>query len=659
VAVSEISGMVFTGDHSQVDARAPVLAAGGIPRPADVVVAAGMNNLPRPPAGVFVGREDVLSRLAAGLSGGGGAVMAQAVFGLGGVGKSELALQYAHAHRGRYAPIWWVTSEDGSQVEAGLAALAGRICPELALAATTSEAAGWAVTWLQAHPGWLLILDDVSDPGDVEPMLGQLHGGRILLTTRRDTGCQRIADPVRLDVLAPAPAAALITAATGRTGPRDTPVAEEIAAELGFLPLALDQAAAYITQARIPLARYLELLRQHPTRMYAAGAVGGQAQRTIARLWDITLQAISRADRGAAGLLRVLACYAPDAIARSIIGGRDAGPEEDEALGLLASYSMITLTAEAVSMHKLVQAAILGAPGDTGTTTPPQDMAVEWLDEVLPPDPDTNVTAWPFLRALIPHAEAVAGAYPAGEEPAALARVLNEIAVFHRSQGSYQDALRLGFSALDIAQRVYGDGHPEIATFLGNLAATCGKLGRHAEALPLKERALAVTEATLGPDHPSTAERVGNLAQTYSALGRHAEALPLKERALAVTEATLGPDHPSTAELVGNLAQTYGDLGRHAEALPLKEQALAVTEATLGPDHPRTALRLGNLAVTYSALRRDAEALPLDERALAVTEAALGPTTPAPQCALATSPGLTVLWGGMRRHCRWSGERWR
>jgi tetratricopeptide (TPR) repeat protein len=639
--------MVFTGDRVRVDARSLVLPSGGIPRPADKVISAGMNNLPRPPAGVFVGRRDALVLLETGLSGGGGVMMTQAVFGLGGVGKSELALQYAHSHRASYELIWWVTAEDASQVEAGLAGLAGRICPELALTATTAEAAAWAVTWLQCHAGWLLILDDVSDPGDVEPLLGQLHGGHVLLTTRRDTGWQRIAAPVRLEVLAPGPAAALITANTGTADPGDTHVAGEIAEELGFLPLALDQASAYITRGRIPLSRYLELLREHPARMYAAGATGGHAQRTIARLWDITLKAVSRADPAGVGLLRVLACYAPDAIPRRIIGGGNANAGEDEALGLLASYSMITLTADAVSMHRLVQAVILSAPDDSDSAQRPQGTAVEWLDDALPRDPDTNVAAWPFLRAFIPHAAAVAGRYAPGEEPAALARVLTGVAVFHRSQGSYQDALRLGFTALGIAQRVYSDGQPEIAAFLGNLAATYGALGRHAEALPLKERALAVAEATVGPDHPSTALRLGNLAQTYSALGRHAEALALKERALAVTEATLGPDHPSTALRLGNLAATYTALRRHAEALPLKERALAVSEATLGPEHPRTALRLGNLARTYSALGRHAEALALKERALAVTEAALGPEHPSTAVRLGN---LARTYSALGRH---------
>src|SRR5580658_516705 len=119
VAASEVSGVVVTGDQARVDARALVLGAGSIPRPADAVMAAGMHNLPRPPAAVFVGRGDALARLEAGLSGGGSVVVTQAVYGLGGVGKSELALQYAHAHRGGYRLVWWVNAEDASRVEAG------------------------------------------------------------------------------------------------------------------------------------------------------------------------------------------------------------------------------------------------------------------------------------------------------------------------------------------------------------------------------------------------------------------------------------------------------------------------------------------------------------------------------------------------------------
>jgi hypothetical protein len=90
---------------------------GPMPQPADVVAAAGMNNLPRPPAAVFVGRESAMARLQAALSGQGSAVVTQAVHGLGGVGKSELALQFAHHHRKQYPVIWWVTADNAARAE--------------------------------------------------------------------------------------------------------------------------------------------------------------------------------------------------------------------------------------------------------------------------------------------------------------------------------------------------------------------------------------------------------------------------------------------------------------------------------------------------------------------------------------------------------------
>jgi len=192
---------------------------------------------------------------------------------------------------------------------------------------------------------------------------------------------------------------------------------------------------------------------------------------------------------------------------------------------------MITLTAGAVSIHKLVQAVILTAPGSTGDDgEQARDTALEWLDEVMPGKPSSDVAGWPLMRALIPQAGSIASRYAPGEEPASLDRVLSQVGTFHQMQGAYQDALRLRLNALDIAQRIYGDSHRETAIDMGNLAITYGALGRYADAMPLEERALAITETALGPDHPDTARCLGNLAATYLAIGRTADALPLEQR---------------------------------------------------------------------------------------------------------------------------------
>jgi len=587
-----------------------------VPHPAEVSLPGPAAGLPRRPARVFEGRDGALGVLAGGLAARGGVVVTQAVYGLGGVGKSELALQYAHANRSDYPLTWWITADGPRQLEAGLAGLAGRLCPLVAVAGTTADAAGWAMGWLQAHDGWLLILDNVEDPADIEPLLAQLGGGHVIITSRRDADWTRLADPVRLDVLDPAAAAQLLVRRTGQHGTADEQAAAQLAGELGFLPLALDQAAAYIVQQRVTPADYLDSLHRHPARMHAAGGAGGDAQRTIARLWDLHITAIRDSSPAAARLLGVIARYAPDAIPRAMLGGTASREDTDEALGLLTSYSLITLTTETVSIHRLLQAVILTRPDDTGGDARGlRETALDWLNNVIPDDPYQNVAGWPLLRALVPHAEALSGHFPPGGQPEALGCAQNQVALFLQSQGAYARALPLLEQALAITEAALGPDHPGTATAMGNLAGTYRELGRAADALPLHERALAITEATLGPDHPGTANQLNNLAATYRELGRAADALPLHERALAITEATLGPDHPDTAIRLKDLAAIYRALGRPADALPLAERALTITEAALGPDHPDTAARLNNLAVTYRALGRPADALALEERA--------------------------------------------
>ena len=133
VAAETLSGQVATGDH----ARFVTLAPGTILAPDQVTPAGRVEYLPRFPARVFTGRKVALAELRHGLAGDGSAVVTQAIYGLGGIGKSELALHYACARRADYRLVWWITADSPAQIEVGLAALAARLCPAVALAGTT------------------------------------------------------------------------------------------------------------------------------------------------------------------------------------------------------------------------------------------------------------------------------------------------------------------------------------------------------------------------------------------------------------------------------------------------------------------------------------------------------------------------------------------
>src|SRR5262249_13902982 len=154
-------------------------------------------------------------------------------------------------------------------VQQGLADLAGALQPALTGALPIEALAEWAQQWLAGHTGWLLILDNVNDPADIAPLLARTHPqGRFLITSRLATVWHNI--PVgRLAGLAPADAPALLTRITTAAGPRDLDGATELCAELGHLPLAVEQAAAYLAQSPLPTPRaYLAMLNQYPAAMY-------------------------------------------------------------------------------------------------------------------------------------------------------------------------------------------------------------------------------------------------------------------------------------------------------------------------------------------------------------------------------------------------------
>ncbi|MFJ4367124.1 tetratricopeptide repeat protein, partial [Streptomyces chartreusis] len=566
--------MIATGDRARIEQRTLVLPPDALQAAIHDEEIARLSNLPAPDSRVFKGRDDALAVLRE-LPSTGTGIVAQSVRGMGGIGKSTLVLHHAHAYLAAgHGPVWWIEASSSAAVTAGLASLATALNPVHA-ALPLDEAAAWATIWLQGRTGWLLIFDNAEEPTDLRPYLGRLSTGQVLVTTRRDLPWQDLGTPLRLETLTPEASVAVLQEIIGCDSDADAAALGELADELGHLPLALQQAGAYLAQTRTSAASYLVQLRADPAGILAATAPGDPQQRTIAQLWSITLSALLADEHDAVDLLRILAYCAPEPLPRRVLANALPTLQAlNHALGVLAAYSIITLTDTTVTVHRLVQAVLRISTPEPVTpsqlgflrrllhrsipTPPPHssESALKLLHAALPSGRPDDVQEWPEWQTLLPHM---------------------------RAANAHEYAPGMA---------------SHLATVLGQAAFYLWARGLAVEALPLEERALQVTEAALGPDHPDTALRLGNLAAIFSALGRHAEALPLKERALQISEAAFGPDHPDTALRLGNLAFTLSDLGRHTEALPLKERALQISEAAFGPDHPDTALRLGNLAFT-------------------------------------------------------------
>ncbi|MEA5362491.1 AAA family ATPase [Amycolatopsis sp., V23-08] len=397
----------------------------------------GLSRIPLDTA-LFVGRTDELDQLDAVLDGSGRAVVV-AVHGLGGVGKSTLAARFAHRHAGRFGFQWWITADSPAALDTGLGDLAEAILPAAAdLPVEQRTALG--VRWLATHEDWLLVLDNATSPQEVAALLSRVRTGTIVVTSRQRSGWLAAGGTVSLDVLAADEALQLLARIVGSEWPEaDLAGADRLCAELGWLPLAVEQAGAYLAQTRISPDAYLDLLARFPARMFTATAEGGNAQRTMARGWHVTLDRL--ADTAAAGrVLRQLAWFAPDGIPRDLLAGEVEEPELSEALGRLAAYSMVTLTGNTVSVHRLVQ-AVTRTPDPTDPHRQPADIAAArdstatvlaaTLSDLVPHTP----ADWPAYRMVLPHARALLEHARPDTDTTQTSRLLNDLSLYLEGQG--------------------------------------------------------------------------------------------------------------------------------------------------------------------------------------------------------------------------------
>ncbi|MGP8303383.1 tetratricopeptide repeat protein [Streptomyces inhibens] len=623
-----VAGDGAVGMHFEHATMLPPEAFGPV---GSVVYPPGLMNLPVR-QGLFVGRDRELALIDRALADAsvGGTV---AVHGLGGVGKSALVAHWAASRGGEFHPVWWITADTPANLNAGLAALTVALQPALADALPHHALRERALQWLAVHQGWLLVLDNVADPTDVAPLLAQAPTGQFLITSRRATGWHGVATPLTLDVLDHADAGELFTRILTHHQPREADGTDQVCTELGCLPLAVEQAAAFCAETATSPRAYLDLLAAYPGNLYAATAEGGDTQRTIARIWHLTLDRLTD-DPLTGQILRTLAWYAPESIPRALVHSLAEPPRVLRALGQLAAHSMLTLSPDtgAITMHRLVQAVARTPDSDDPHRQPnsiadARNHASAYLASALPDDYE-DPALWPTWRTLLPHADALADHSPSDHDTIDTIRILSHTAGFLLGQGAMQRATAYFHRAWVDCVRIMGADHPETLVAQGDLAVSFVETGDLSRAIGLFEPVLASLIRVLGDEDPRTLRARMNLAGTCHAAGDLRRAIELYERALVDQVRVLGGDHPHVLLCRGNLALVYQEAGDLKRAIELLKHACTDRARALGKDHPNTLKARMNLAGAYRAAGDLRRAIELNESALADQQRVLGEDHP-------------------------------
>jgi len=582
-------------------------------------------NIP-PPNDYFSGREGYLQKLRYILTSGQPAALTQAIKGLGGMGKTQTAIQYAFRHRAEYRAGFSVLADLPENLISGFAGLAGLLDLVEKDAKEIASAAAAAKRWFESNDGWLLILDNVEDWNVAKEWIPSGKRGHVLITTRLQfTG--KLAQGLDLPNMPQEEGAdfLLLRAKISDPSAADRAAALELSGEVGGLPLALEQAGAYIEEAQLSPVEYLELYRVEGKALRAQGATVVDHD-TVAVTFTLAFEKLSEP---AKNIVRMCAYLAPDAIPEDILS---AGQEPDlqfrHAVADAARYSLIQRNAknQTVDIHRLVQDVVKDSLDPI--------IQRQWVEQALSalnarfPE-DMEFKNWPECERLLPHARiATSLALRYGLESGETAHLMHQTAWYLLWRAQYKEAEPLIRRALEIREEVLGPEHPDTARSLNDLGWLFNRRGQDMEVVPLFTRVLEIREKALGPDHPDTAFSLNNLAQVLGDQGRYEEAVMLFRRALDIRERVLGPEHPDTAFSLNSLGGHFREHGKYDEAEPLLKRALAIREAVLGPQHPSTSNSLHNLGELFRVQGRDKEAELFLRRALEINEKTLGPDHP-------------------------------
>ena len=574
-----------------------------------------------------------------------------ALYGLGGVGKTQLALEYVYMHQANYERIYWISAATEAKLLSEFEKIASQTSCSLKNSnLNSSDLAKEVLKWLNEQDNWLVVIDNLDDINVVRGLLPNSSPERHTLITTRNPNAEHIpAEGLQVSVYDVDDATELLLT---RLGSQVRAVGEteegkieciEIVKELGYLPLAIEQAAAYIREVSKDLFQFLPSYKRDRRKLNSRTSIANEAfyEETVATTWHLSFQRVEEIDSDAVKLLRLLAFLNPDGILIEFLKAGAEGLSDDlkmvvsdklyEALSELERFSLIgrqcdSALGQKVTIHRLVQSIIK----DEMSADLFLNMEVQLIglcDAAFPRwhnwQPESLQQSRRYQDQVVVPLCSVRGI-----KSKELSRILERVGVCLREDGKYQQARELLTKAVDIMNETGGRDNLNMFTAMAHLASTLRNQGKWEDAAKLEEEVMEARIRLLGKEHPDTLTAMANLASTLRNQGKWEDAAKLEEEVMEARIRLLGKEHPDTLTAMANLASTLRNQGKWEDAAKLEEEVMEARIRLLGKEHPDTLTAMGNLASTLRNQGKWEDAAKLEEEVMEARIRLLGKEHP-------------------------------
>ncbi|MER5212380.1 FxSxx-COOH system tetratricopeptide repeat protein [Streptomyces sp. NPDC002838] len=539
----------------------------------------------------FTGREMLLERLQERLSSGVTAVLPEALHGMGGVGKSQIAIEYVYRHSRDYRLIWWIPSEQENQIVQSLIELGEQMGLQVGSEMSAVPAVLDALRRGEPYSQWLLVFDNAENPREVRKYFPSDGPGRIVVTSR-NFQWSTDASSLEVDVFAREESVALLRRRSPQL-PDDS--VDHLAAALGDLPLAVEQAAVWLAETGMPVQQYLEVYERNFTALMQSEPPGDYPL-SVAAAWNVSLGRLRETRPDALQLLQVCAFFAPEPIewdlfsaVRGISVPQELQSALDDPVKLgravreIGRYALARIDhrQNTVQMHRLVQRVLIEQM-NAQEQAMMRHAAHQLLSHADPRNPQ-RAAYWPRYSSLLSHVRA-SNAVEC-EEPWTRRLVLNEV-WFLRARGDHAGALVLGERAAGIWRDRLGEDHEEVLNIDQQIAEALREQGVDlGRAYNLQSGLVERFRGVLGEAHEDTLQAQSFMAIHHRNRGNFDEARQMDKRVYETSLREFGADDPATLLAAHNYAVSLRLAGDSETARELDYNTWQRRIEALGEDH--------------------------------------------------------------------------